>query len=126
MLPALSSATMIDCEHDAMTRPVPLAHLGHLLADNIGDDRSIADGVKKSHSLQTRGRTMTNPFDDDNGTFIVLTNDERQYSLWPIFADIPAGWTTKFGPDNRKECIAYIEEHWTDMRPKSLIDAMEG
>ena len=34
----------------------------------------------------------TNPFDDDNGTFVVLVNDEDQHSLWPTFADVPAGW----------------------------------
>jgi hypothetical protein len=37
-------------------------------------------------------REMTNPFDDDNGTFIALINDEGQYSLWPTFADVPDGW----------------------------------
>ena len=34
----------------------------------------------------------TNPFDDDEGSFFVLINDEEQHSLWPAFADIPAGW----------------------------------
>jgi len=34
----------------------------------------------------------TNPFDDDDGRFFVLVNDEEQHSLWPAFADVPAGW----------------------------------
>jgi MbtH protein len=34
----------------------------------------------------------TNPFDDDNGSFFVMVNDEDQYSLWPTFVDVPAGW----------------------------------
>ena len=67
---------------------------------------------------------MPSPFDDDSGLFLVLTNEEGQHSLWPVFADIPAGWSTKFGPDNRKNCLEHIEQNWTDMRPKSLIAAM--
>jgi uncharacterized protein YbdZ (MbtH family) len=58
---------------------------------------------------------MANPFD----------NDEGQHSLWPAFADIPAGWTSVFGKDTRKACLDYIEENWTDMRPKSLIEEMK-
>jgi MbtH protein len=67
---------------------------------------------------------MTNPFDDESGSFIVLVNDEGQHSLWPIFADVPAGWVNKFGPESRQSCLQYVEENWTDMRPKSLIAAM--
>ena len=68
---------------------------------------------------------MSNPFDDENGTFLVLVNDENQHSLWPVFAEIPDGWKAVFGEDCRKSCLKYIEENWTDMRPKSLIDEME-
>lgn len=67
---------------------------------------------------------MTNPFDDDTAKFLVLVNDERQYSLWPVFADIPPGWTIVYGEEDRQKCMAYIEESWVDMRPKSLADAM--
>jgi len=67
----------------------------------------------------------TNPFDDETGTFLVLVNDEDQHSLWPAFADIPAGWRKAFGEADRTECLAYVEEHWTDIRPKSLRDALD-
>lgn len=68
---------------------------------------------------------MTNPFEDDNADYIVLVNDERQYSLWPTFREIPAGWK-QIGPrGKRKECLNWIEETWTDMRPKSLADKMD-
>ncbi|HEU0088373.1 MAG TPA: MbtH family protein [Pseudonocardiaceae bacterium] len=67
----------------------------------------------------------TNPFDDENGTFYALINDEGQYSLWPTFADVPAGWTVVHGAGSRQSCLDYIEERWTDMRPKSLIEQME-
>ncbi|MER7989949.1 MbtH family protein [Streptomyces noursei] len=68
---------------------------------------------------------MDNPFDDDNGTFYVLVNDENQHSLWPVFAEVPAGWTIVFGADSRQACVDYVEKNWTDMRPASLIRAME-
>ena len=66
----------------------------------------------------------TNPFDDEDGAFFVLVNDEEQHSLWPAFADIPVGWRKVFGEAGREECLAYVEEHWTDIRPKSLRDTL--
>ncbi|MBB4913544.1 MbtH family protein [Streptosporangium saharense] len=69
---------------------------------------------------------MSNPFDDENGTFLVLVNDENQHSLWPEFADIPAGWRVVFGPGARDAALEYVERNWTDMRPLSLQHAMSG
>ncbi len=68
---------------------------------------------------------MSNPFDSDDDHFYVLVNDERQYSLWPAFSEIPVGWVKVFGLDSRKACLAYIEKNWTDLRPRSLVRAME-
>jgi MbtH protein len=71
---------------------------------------------------------MGNPFEDNDektGVFLTLINDEGQHSLWPKFAQVPAGWTIVFGPDGRQACLDYVEKNWTDMRPKSLIAAME-
>jgi MbtH protein len=67
---------------------------------------------------------MTNPFEDENGEFLVLVNEEQQYSLWPTFREVPAGWSTVGPKGSRKECLDYVEEHWVDMRPKSLVDQM--
>ncbi|GAA4525483.1 MbtH family protein [Amycolatopsis samaneae] len=69
---------------------------------------------------------MTNPFEDENGRFLVLVNDEGQHSLWPSFAEVPAGWTKVFGEESRQACLDYVETRWTDMRPRSLVRAMEG
>jgi len=69
---------------------------------------------------------MTNPFEDPDGTYLVLMKDEAQYSLWPAFVEVPAGWRVVHSHDTRQVCLAYIEAHWTDMRPQSLIDAMDG
>ena len=65
-----------------------------------------------------------NPFDDDNGTFVVLANDEEQHSLWPVFADVPTGWRVVFGAAARAACLDYIDKNWTDIRPKSLRERL--
>jgi MbtH protein len=67
---------------------------------------------------------MTNPFDDENGTFHVLVNEEGQHSLWPAFIDVPQGWTIVHASDTRAACLDYVNKNWTDMRPKSLIKRM--
>ncbi|MFF3291876.1 MbtH family protein [Streptomyces sp. NPDC003023] len=68
----------------------------------------------------------TNPFEDENANYFVLVNDEGQYSLWPAFAEVPAGWTVAHGEAARQECVDHINTNWTDMRPKSLVQAMGG
>jgi MbtH protein len=65
----------------------------------------------------------TNPFEDPQGTFLVLVNDENQHSLWPSFAEVPASWRVAFGEDTREACLSYVETHWTDLRPASLTAA---
>jgi MbtH protein len=68
----------------------------------------------------------TNPFDDPEGRFLVLVNAEGQHSLWPAFAEVPAGWTVAFTENSRQACLDYVETHWTDLRPRSLAEAMDG
>ena len=64
---------------------------------------------------------MTNPFDDPDGTFSVLVNAEGQHSLWPAFAAVPDGWTPVLQDASRADAERYVEEHWTDLRPRSLV-----
>jgi MbtH protein len=68
---------------------------------------------------------MTNPFDDDSASFVVLINAEGQHSLWPAFAAVPGGWSVVFGAADRAGCLDYVGQNWTDMRPKSLVDEMD-
>ena len=58
--------------------------------------------------------------DADATSYQVVVNHEEQYSLWPAGKALPAGWRAagKAGP--KAECLAYIEQVWTDMRPLSL------
>ncbi|MFF3955084.1 MbtH family protein [Streptomyces sp. NPDC001890] len=67
----------------------------------------------------------TNPFDDPEGRFLVLVNDEGQHSLWPAFAEVPGGWTIALDENSREACLDYIETHWTDLRPRSLAAATD-
>ncbi|WP_059015381.1 MbtH family protein [Mycobacterium sp. M26] len=62
----------------------------------------------------------TNPFDDEQGEFYVLINHEEQHSLWPTFAEVPAGWQVVFGAAGRTDCLDFVEQNWPDIRPKSL------
>lgn len=70
--------------------------------------------------------TVSNPFEDPDGTYLVLVNDEGQHSLWPAFVAVPAGWHTVLGETDRDTALQYVNDNWTDMRPKSLIEAMEN
>jgi len=62
---------------------------------------------------------------EDTTIYRVVVNEEEQYSIWPTYLEIPAGWRDagKSGP--KDECLAYVKEVWTDMRPLSLRKYME-
>jgi MbtH protein len=64
---------------------------------------------------------MSNPFDKEDGQFLVLTNHIGQYSLWPFFIQIPDGWTRR-AEGSRQDCLDYIRENWIDMRPMRSAD----
>jgi MbtH protein len=64
---------------------------------------------------------------EDTGStaqYIVLINHEEQYSIWPAGKKIPPGWEQVGPTGSEEECVAYVDEHWTDMRPKSLREEM--
>jgi MbtH protein len=65
-------------------------------------------------------------FDADDVIFNVVVNHEEQYSIWPADRELPAGWRAVGKSGTKKECLAYIEEVWTDMRPLSLRQRMAG
>ena len=84
--------------------------------------RQAAGGHAKFKSEE---KVMTNPFEDETAVFHVLVNEEGQYSLWPAFKEVPPGWTIAHKSDTRAACLEFINQNWTDMRPKSLIERME-
>lgn len=52
---------------------------------------------------------MTNPFDDQDGRYVVLRNEYGQCSMWPTFAAVPAGWAIVHGADDRAGCVDYLD-----------------
>ncbi len=58
-------------------------------------------------------------------SYQVVVNDEEQYSVWPVGQEIPEGWHARGVSGPKDECLAWIDENWTDMRPLSLRRAMD-
>jgi MbtH protein len=62
-----------------------------------------------------------NRFDDPEGRFLVLVDDQEQHSLWRSRRAVPAGWRVVHGEDGRQACLDYVEHHWG--RPLSARSA---
>jgi len=56
--------------------------------------------------------------------YIVVINDEEQYSIWPVDKEIPLGWHKAGMQGSKEACLSHIKEVWTDMRPLSLRKQM--
>jgi MbtH protein len=65
-----------------------------------------------------------NPTDPTPEILKVVVNHEEQYSLWPSYRENPSGWRDAGKSGSKEECLAYIKEVWTDMRPLSLRQKM--
>ena len=63
--------------------------------------------------------------DRDDCEFHVVINDQDQYSIWPTFHEVPAGWRTLGVRGNRELCLDYIARNWVDQRPRRLREALE-
>lgn len=62
---------------------------------------------------------------EDTTIYRVVVNGEEQYSIWPAHRDLPLGWKDAGKSGTKEECLAYIKEVWTDMRPLSLRKKMQ-
>ena len=62
---------------------------------------------------------------EDTTLYKVVVNHEEQYSIWPADRDLPLGWSDVGKSGSKPECLSYIKEKWTDMRPLSLRKQME-
>jgi MbtH protein len=65
------------------------------------------------------------PGDPMPNDFTVVINDEEQYSVWPADRPCPPGWREAGFTGSREDCLAHVDEVWTDMRPRSLREAMD-
>jgi len=63
---------------------------------------------------------------EDTTVYKVVLNHEEQYSIWPVDRDNPLGWKDAGKTGLKAECLEYIKEVWTDMRPLSLRKKMEA
>lgn len=61
---------------------------------------------------------------DDRTVYKVVVNHEEQYSIWPLERENPLGWREAGKSGTKDECLAYVKEVWTDMRPLSLRKRM--
>jgi len=68
---------------------------------------------------------MRDEDEEDRTTYKVVLNHEEQYSIWPADRENPAGWRDGGKIGTKAECLAHIEEVWTDMRPLSLRRRMD-
>ena len=71
-------------------------------------------------NCRVKGVLMYDDASEDTTPYKVVVNDEEQYSIWPAGREIPNGWRKAGKEGRKKECLAYIEEVWTDMRPLSV------
>lgn len=62
---------------------------------------------------------------EDEAIYKVVVNHEEQYSIWPAYREPPLGWREAGKEGTKEECLVYIGEVWTDMRPLSLRKRME-
>ena len=68
---------------------------------------------------------MNTDSDEDKTIYKVVVNHEEQYSIWPSDRENPLGWQDAGRVGTKEECLAYIKEVWTDMRPLSLRKLMD-
>jgi MbtH protein len=65
-----------------------------------------------------------NSTEDDDRAYVVVVNDEEQYSIWAEGREVPAGWRSIGPARSKRDCLEHIETVWTDMRPRSLRERM--
>ena len=63
---------------------------------------------------------------EDTREYLVVVNDEDQYSIWLADRQIPSGWSAEGKRGTKSECLAHIETVWTDMRPRSVRERLDA
>jgi MbtH protein len=69
---------------------------------------------------------MPSSHDEETIIYKVVINHEEQYSIWPASRENPLGWQDAGKSGLKTECLAYIKDAWTDMRPLSLRQHIAG
>jgi len=63
---------------------------------------------------------MATDREHDETTYVVVMNEDEQYSIWPAGLSVPSGWCDVGKHGSKADCLKYIAETWKDMRPLSL------
>ncbi|MBS1204484.1 MAG: invasin [Proteobacteria bacterium] len=66
---------------------------------------------------------FTNPFDNPQGRFYILQNDQQQYSLWPAQCALPGGWRVVCEPQPQEACNMWLDAHWQTLTPAHYVVA---
>jgi MbtH protein len=96
------------------------------LLQTIGIQRFVLQEDRKPLTLRQPQRRIMRDGEEDTTVYTVVVNHEEQYSIWPKHKIIPQGWKEVGKEGLKPECLEYIDEVWTDMRPLSLRKRMEG
>src|SRR5947209_1536668 len=102
---------------------------GIIQAVRVTAGRSYCSGGREFDNLRpgrARRHSMSRDETEDNTIYKVVVNHEEQYSIWPAERENALGWHDAGKTGTKQECLAYIEEVWTDMRPLSLRQKMES
>jgi len=76
-------------------------------------------------STKERRTEVNVPETANDVRYTVVTNEEGEYSIWPIGRKRPKGWAIEGTIGTKEECLRHIDRVWTDMRPRSLRDSMD-
>lgn len=104
---------------DSVPVAVHLSATGQLA--NTLNDRPSQTPTEKAPS-----KTFGAGEDSSDPIYQVVVNGELQYSMWPVDREIPAGWKAEGPSGTKPECLEYIQAVWTDMRPLSMRQKLEG
>ncbi|HYN97496.1 MAG TPA: MFS transporter [Pilimelia sp.] len=115
------TAAVLACTAGIAVAAVVVTASPVLRRDPVRHETSAAGGEPAAPNPSKEGDTM-----DDDARYEVLRNEEDQYSLWPVGLQVPAGWQRVGKEGSKDECSAYVDEVWTDMRPRSLREQMDG
>jgi MbtH protein len=86
--------------------------------------RKKSERAHSDYAAVRRNKMSTN--EEDTTIYKVVVNHEEQYSIWPAERENPLGWRDAGKTGLKAECLDYIKEVWTDMRPLSLRKKMDG
>jgi MbtH protein len=112
---------------------IPISYLSRRnpLRREFGVLHGISSGLLLLQALVAAAVVMSKPREEeeevmeDNGIYKVVINDEEQYSIWPADRENALGWRDAGKEGTKQECLDYIKQVWTDMRPESVRDQIE-